>query len=166
MNFPREWTAFGGASLALMGTAIGAGARRHAEDNLAWRREWGRAAGVSDAGPRDARRLVLALRVGGVVGVLAGLGIVAAAAADRPLTSSHFGPGDARALGACFTLLGACFAVMSLFRRSPRGPRFLAFDPLAAPPVRSFGERVSGAAGWLLIVLWIWFGLRLLRAEL
>ena len=162
MNFAREWTAFGGASLALMGTAIGAGARRHAEDNLAWRREWGRAVGAPDAGPGDAGRLVLALRIGGVMGVLAGLGFVSAAAAGRPLTSSHFGPGDARVLGACFTLLGSCFAATSLFRRSPRGPRFLAFDPLASPAVRPLGERVAGAAGWLLCVLWIWFGLRLL----
>ncbi len=48
MDFSREWTAFGGASLALMGAAIGAGARRHAEDNLAWRREWR----IGPTGPR------------------------------------------------------------------------------------------------------------------
>ena len=71
VDFPREWTAFGGASLALMGAAIGAGARRHAEDNLA-------------------------------------------------------------------------------------------FDALASPSAQPLDERAAGAAGWLLIVLWMWFGLRLL----
>ncbi len=78
------------------------------------------------------------------------------------MTSVHFGPADARVLGASFVLLGAGVAAMNLFRRTARGPRFLAFDALSAPPDRRLGERVSSAAGWLLIVLWIWFGLRLL----
>jgi hypothetical protein len=164
VDFSREWTAFGGASLALMGAALGAGARRHAEDNLAWRREWSRAVGAPDAGPDEVRPLVVLFRAGGAIGVLAGLGFVAAAAAGRPLSSSHFGPGDARVLGASFALLGACFAALNLSRRSPRGPRFLALDALSAPPDRPLGERIAGAAGWLLIVLWIWFGLRLLSA--
>jgi hypothetical protein len=164
VDFPREWTAFGGASLALMGAALAAGARRHAEDNLAWRREWSRAVGAPDAGPGDARRLILGFRAGGALGILVGLGFVAAAAAGRPLTSSHFGPRDARVLGASFMLLGACVAALNLYRRAPRGPRFLAFDPLAAPSGRPLGERVASSAGWLLIVLWIWFGLRLLSA--
>ena len=162
MNFPREWTAFGGASLALMGAAIGAGARRHAEDNVAWRREWRRAVGAPDSGPGETRRLLIGFRAGGALGVLAGLGFIAAAAAGRPLTSSHFGPGDARVLGASFAILGSCFAALNMSRRSPRGPRFLAFDPLAAPSSRPLGERVAGAAGGLLCALWIWFGLRLL----
>jgi hypothetical protein len=164
VDFPREWTAFGGASLALMGATIAAGARRHAEDILAWPREWSRAVGAPDAGPGDARRLVLGFRAGGALGVLLGLGFIAAAAGGRPLTSSHFGPADARMLGASFTLLGACVAALNLYRRSSRGPRFLAFDPLAAPSARPLDERFAGAAGWLLIVLWIWFGLRLLNA--
>jgi hypothetical protein len=162
LDFPREWTAFGGASLTLMGAAIGAGARRHVEDNLAWRREWRRAVGAPDAGPGETRRLVLGFRAGGALGVLVGLGFAASAAAGRPLTSSHFGPGDARVLGACFTLLGAGLGAMGLRRRASRGPRFLAADPLTASPARGLGERAAGAAGGLLCVLWIWFGLRLI----
>jgi hypothetical protein len=162
MDFPREWTAFGGASLALMGAAIAAGARRHAEDNLAWQREWRRAVGAPDSGAGDARNLVLGYRAGGALGFLAGLGFLAAAAMGRSLTSSHFALGDARALGACFALLGGAFAMMRLFRRAPRGPRFLIHEPLAASDVRPLDERAATAASWALIVLWIWFGLRLI----
>lgn len=162
MDFPREWTAFGGASLALMGAALAAGARRHAEDNLAWRREWRRAVGAPEAGPENCRRLVLAFRFGGALGVALGLGAVAGAAAGRPLSSYRPAPGDARLLGALFAAIGAGVAALNLSRRSSRGPRFLAFDPLSAPSARPFDERAAGAAGWALIVLWIWFGLRLL----
>jgi hypothetical protein len=161
LDFPREWTAFGGASLALMGAAIAAGARRHAADNLAWRREWDRAAGVSGSVPPESPGLVLGFRVGGSAGVVIGLGFVASAAAGRSLTSSHFGPGDARVLGASFSLLGAGLAAMRLQRRTARGPRFLTDEPLAAPSARRLDERIADAAGWALIALWIWFGLRL-----
>jgi hypothetical protein len=78
------------------------------------------------------------------------------------MTSSRFGPGGARPLGALFAVLGAGVAALNLSRRSARGPRFLESDPLAAGPARPLDERIAGAAGWLLIALWIWFGLRLL----
>ena len=164
MDFPREWTAFGGVSLVLMGVAIGAGARRHAEDNLAWRREWRRAVGAPEAGPGEGRRLVLAFRVGGALGVLVGLVFAAAAVAGRPLTSARFGPEGVRVLGGSLALLGAGVAASSLYRLAARGPRFLALDPLAAPSESPLGERVAAVAGGLLCALWIWFGFRLLRA--
>src|SRR3569832_1410231 len=65
VDFPREWTAFGGASLALMGAALSAGALRHAADNLAWRREWRRAVGAPGPGREGGRGRVHGLRLGG-----------------------------------------------------------------------------------------------------
>jgi hypothetical protein len=120
---------------------------------------------LPDSGPGEARGLVRVYRAGGGLAFLVGLGFLLASAAGRPLTSAHEAPGDARVLGACFALLGACFAARSLSRRSARGPRFLASDPLAARPARGSGERAAGAAVWLLCALWIWFGLRLLSAR-
>lgn len=162
MDFPREWTAFGGASLALMGAALSAGARRHAADNLAWRREWRRATGAPETGAADGRRLVLALRAGGALAAAAGLGVVAAAAAGRELSRYRPPSSEVRLLGALFAAIGAGVAALNVSRRSARGPRFLAVEPLAAPSARPLDERVASAAGWLLIVLWIWFGCRLL----
>ena len=160
MDFPREWTAFGGASLALMGAALSAGARRHAADNLAWRREWRRAVGAPDPGREDGRGLVLGLRAGGLVAAAAGAAVVAASAAGRELSRYRPPAGEIRLLGALFAAVGAGVAVLNLSRRSARGPRFLALEPMTA--TRPLDERVASAAGWLLIVLWIWFGCRLL----
>jgi hypothetical protein len=164
MDLPRAWTAFGGASLALMGTALAAGARRLAADNLAWRREWCRAVGAPEAGLGDGRVLRLACRVGGTLGALAGLGVAAAAAAGRALSPARFGSGDPRALGACFALLGAAFTAMKASRGAARVPRFLGEgeDPEPQP----LGERIAGASTWLLCALWIAFGLRLLTENL
>lgn len=162
VDFPREWTAFGGASLALMGAVLAAGARRHAADHLAWRREWRRAVGAPDAGPEDGRRLVLALRAGGLLAAAAGAAVIAAAVCGHELSQYRPQASEARLLGALFAAIGAGAAVMSLSRRSERGPRFLAFEPPASASSRPLDERVSGAAGWLLIVLWIWFGFRLI----
>lgn len=47
-DLSREWTAFGGASLALMGAALALGARGHARDNIAWQRERGRLVGAPE----------------------------------------------------------------------------------------------------------------------
>ncbi len=95
MDLPRAWTAFGGASLALMGTAIAAGARRHADDNLAWRREWSKASGIPISDPGDGRALVRAYRAGGALAALAGLGVVAAAAAGPARGGAPGGAGGA-----------------------------------------------------------------------
>ena len=152
MDLPRAWTAFGGASLALMGAALAGGARRHAEDNIAWRRQWSRAVGAPDDDLGDGRVFVRACRVGGVLGALAGLGFVAAAASGRALSSARFGSGDARVLGACFFVLGAAFTALKLSR--------------AAVPAQALGERIAGAATWALGALWIAFGLRLLTETL
>ena len=162
MNLPREWTAFGGASLALMGAALVAGARKHAEDNLTWRRQWGQAAGVPDSGPGDGRRLIAVYRAGGALVIAVGLGLAAAAASGRALSSARFGHNDARALGACFAALGLAFAALKLSRDVARGPRFLAADLPTSP----LGERLAGAATWGLCALWIAFGLRLLTESL
>jgi hypothetical protein len=162
VDFAREWTAFGGASLSLMGLVLSAGARRHAADNLAWRREWRRAVGAPDPGPEDVRGLVLGLRAGGGAAAVAGLAVAAAAAAGRALTAFRPAAGEVRLLGALFAATGVGVAALNLTRRSARGPRFLAFEPLAAASARPIDERVASAAGWLLIVLWIWFGCRLL----
>ena len=162
MDFPREWTAFGGASLALMGAVLSAGARRHAADNLAWRREWRRAVGAPDAGPENGRGLVLGLRAGGLLAVAAGVGVVVAAARGHELTRYRPQAGEIRLLGALFAAIGAGVAALNLSRRSARGPRFLAWEPLASPSERPLDERAASVAGWLLIVLWIWFGCRLL----
>jgi hypothetical protein len=162
VDFTREWTAFGGASLALMGAVLSAGARRHAADNLAWRREWRRAAGVPEPLKEDGRGLILGLRLGGGAAAAAGLAVIAAAAAGIRLTAYRPAPREIRLLGALFAAIGIGVAILNLSRRSARGPRFLAFEPLSSAETRPLDERVASVAGWLLIVLWIWFGCRLL----
>jgi hypothetical protein len=152
VDLPRAWTAFGGASLALMGVALAAGARRHAADNLAWRRQWNREMGVPAADLGDGSLLILVCRAGGTLGILLGLGFIAAAASGRALSSVRFGGGDGRALGACFALLGAAFTAIKVSRGS-FGER--------AP-----GEKIADAATWTLCALWIAFGVRLISETL
>jgi hypothetical protein len=166
VNLAREWTVFGGASLVLMGIALCAGARRHAEDAAAWQRQWRQAVGAPDSGADESGSLVAVYRVGGALVALAGAALLGGTAAGRALSSTRFGPGDARALGACFAALGLGFAVLKLSRLSPRGPRFLAADPLVSGGDRPLGERVAGAATWTLCALWTGFGLRLLTESL
>ncbi len=94
-----------------------------------------------------------------------GLVFVAASAAGRPLRSYHFVRGEAHVFSArASRSLGAGVAALNLNRRSARGPRFLAYDSLASASARPLDELVASAAAWLLIVLWIWFGLRLVAA--
>jgi hypothetical protein len=166
VNLAREWTAFGGASLALMGTALCAGARRHVEDALAWQRQRRQAVGAPGEDSDGSPGLLLVYRAGGALVILLGAGLVAGAAAGRALSSTRFGPGDARALGACFTTLGLCFTALKLSRGAARGPRFLAADSFAAGSDRALGERIAGAAAWGLCALWAAFGLRLLTETL
>ncbi|MDE2510407.1 MAG: hypothetical protein KGL74_04740, partial [Elusimicrobia bacterium] len=69
-EFAREWTAFGGASLALMGAALAFGARRYADDHLDWQRQWSRAAGRPEPPPADPGPLARAYRRIGAVAAL------------------------------------------------------------------------------------------------
>jgi hypothetical protein len=155
----REWTAFGGASLALMGQALLAGARSLAKEHADWQEEWSRAVGrtpLARAGNEDFLARVYA--AAGAMGLLLGVLILAAAAGGRTLSA---GPANARALGAVLAALGLAAALHKAGRALRRAPLFLQADPLAAPPEPSLGESVSGAAVWLLCGLWAAFGLRL-----
>ena len=141
-DLSREWTAFGGASLALMGAALAAGARGYARDNVAWHAEWRRAVGAPEAAPLDADGLIRLYRwIGGLASSL-GLAFVLAASMGRAL-APRTGPADARVAGVSLALLGAGFAAMKVRRGSPHG------------------ERGADLAVWLLCALWTAFGLRL-----
>jgi hypothetical protein len=158
-DLAREWTAFGGASLALMGAALAFGARGYARDHHAWERERSRAVGAPEPDAAASTPRARRYRAAGFIVGLAGLAFAAAAAAGRGLTT-RTGPADARIGGACLALLGAVFAVSKALRGRGRGPRFL---PGAADG-RPFDERAADAAVWSLCALWTVFGLRLALA--
>lgn len=146
----RAWTEFGGASLALMGAALAAGARRFARENAAWRREWSRAVGAAE--PGVGRDLGLSYRVAGALVAFAGLGVLSAAASGAVAVAP---PAHPRLVGALIAFVGAAAAALKLLTR-PRGPRFLEGEPLLE---RSFDERASEAAVWALCALWAAYGL-------
>jgi len=142
-DLSREWTAFGGASLALMGAALAAGARGYARDNIAWQRERSRLVGAPEPAADGADGLIRLYRgIGGAAAAL-GLAFVLAAAAGRAL-APRTGPADARIAGVSLTGIGLGFAAMKARRGSPHG------------------ERGADLAVWLLCALWAAFGLRLL----
>lgn len=153
----REWTAFGGASLALMGASLAAGARAFAKDHVDWQRQWSQAVGAPPP-EAEAGRLAGAYRLGGSLIALVGLAAVGAAARGRTLSA---GPGNARLAGGCLLAAGLAAAVQKFRRETRRAPLFLEADPLAAPPEPGWGELASDAAAWLLCALWAAFGLRL-----
>ena len=158
-DFAREWTAFGGASLALMGAALAAGARGYVEDHLAWQREWSRAVGAPapafDAGRKEF--LAFVFRLIGAAGVLAGAGVTLAAASGRTL-GSRAALSDARILGASLIVLGFGCTVIKLNRDARRPSRFLESDPLSAASRPGFGALAAETAVWLLCALWTGFG--------
>lgn len=81
----REWTAVGGAALALMGAGLAFGAGRHAADHHSWHRQWRHAAGHEPERRRDGEGagLARAYRAAGALLALAGAALVAAAASGR-----------------------------------------------------------------------------------
>jgi hypothetical protein len=169
MDLAREWAAFAGAMFALMGTSLAASARRGAEDALAWERQWRTAVGAArpaqDEAPRR-RRLVLAYRLGGLFFAGVGLGLIFAAATGRAPFAARAAGRETLIGGAFFTACGGALAAGSWLRRGRRAPRFLEGELLAddAPP--PVGERVAGACLLAMTVLFLAFGLRLLRAGL
>ena len=158
MNFAREWTVFGGASLALMGAALAAGARRYSEDNLAWQRQWRQAAGLPPAEETDARASVRIYRAAGALIFLIGLGFALSAATGFAASAPRLSPLGVKILGACAAGVGLAVGAAKFYVGLHRGPRFLEEDAPAAP----LDERLSGLAQWALCALWAAFGLRLL----
>ena len=138
---------FGGASLALMGTSLAAGARRHAADNLAWRREWRQAVGARESAAAEGRGLMAAYRAAGALLFLIGLSVALAGLAGRVAVSPLLG---ARILGACCLALGLGFGALKLSSGAASGPRLPEKEPVAA------------LSAWALCALWAAFGLRLL----
>lgn len=138
----REWTAFGGASLGLMGAALALGARGYARDHAAWQRERNQALGVPAPAPGEPERLTRGYRVGGVAVLCLGALV---------FLSATFGIGpaprvkleDARVSGLCLALLGVTFAGVKLRRGAPR-----------------WADASDGAV-WALCALWAIFGMRL-----
>lgn len=157
MEFAREWTAFGGASLALMGAALAAGARRNASDIRSWRRQWREAVGAAPAPEPGADRLVGTYRaVGGIVALVGGV-LAAAVAAGFVAPASTPGAGP-RALGAGVAALGLAFAVRKATAES-RGPKFLETGAFAAGE-KPLDARAADALAWALCALWMACGLR------
>lgn len=168
MNLAREWTAFAGALFSLMGVSLAAAARKNADDALAWERQWRAAVGAPED-PRDdeprRRRFALGYRLGGFLFGGIGLGLLYSAAAGRPPAAAASSAREALFGGAFFTVCGAVLAVNAWLRRK-RAPRFLDGVLLDADAPLPFGERVAALCSRAMIVLFFFFGLRLLREGL
>ena len=166
MDLAREWTAFAGCLFVLMGTSLGAAARRNAEDALSWQRQWRDAVGAPEPKGGDPRRgLIIAYRMGGLFFAGIGLGLLYSAAAGRaPLVPGGGRP--ALAGGLFFTACGLVLAFNAWLRAGRRAPRFLEgeLQDFEAPP--PFGERVAAFCSRAMIALFLAFGVRLLREGL
>lgn len=166
----REWAGVAGASFALMGAAMAGRARRHADDNLIWQRQWRQAVGAAparrdeEAEEREARRLALAYRAAGLAFTLGGLALLGAAAL-RPEALAAWqrppavGRGGALAGG---LLLSACGFALA-WSKAMRVERA---SPLPGGPAPGFGERFANGCGWALSFLLSGYGLRLLKEAL
>lgn len=167
MNLSREWTAFAGALFSLMGVSLAAAARKNADDALAWERQWRVAVGapetVRDEEPRR-RRFALGYRFGGVFFGGIGLGLLYFAATGRAPAAPSAGR-EALFSGLFFLACGGLLAVNAWLRRK-RAPRFLDGVLLDADAPLPLGERVASACSRAMIVLFLVFGLRLLREGL
>jgi hypothetical protein len=157
VDLSRAWTAFGGASLTLMGAALAAGARRHAADNAAWQRQWSQAVGAPASVAEEAK-LVRGYRAAGAACALLGLGFAAASAFGRALVSPRFTGGDPRLGGAGLAALGLGFGAVKLRVAFARAPRFL-YDAASKRPL---DERLAGLATWALCALRVVFGFQLI----
>lgn len=156
MDAGRLWNAFGGASFALMGLSLAAGARRHARDNLQWQKQWRQATGRDASGEEGDAGLVLGYRLGGAAMAALGAWLALAAPPSRRLP----GPGESLAAGVLLCALALALA-WSRFRSRPgRGPSFLAGEELSPRP--SWDERLGEAAVWALLALWLAFGASLI----
>ncbi|UPT74634.1 MAG: hypothetical protein M0D55_02580 [Elusimicrobiota bacterium] len=171
MSLAREWTAFAGGVFALMGTSLAAAARRNAEDALSWERQWREAVGAPPPAPApdDAARrrgLVLAYRFGGLFFAGIGLGLLWTAASGRAPFAERGGGPDALIGGIFFTAAGAALAYGAWLKGTRRGPRFLDGELLAQDAPLPLGERAARFCGRAMIVLFLAFGIRLLREGL
>ncbi|MDE2490056.1 MAG: hypothetical protein KGM24_04365 [Elusimicrobia bacterium] len=167
-DLPRVWTAFGGASLALMGLALAGGARRHAADLAAWRRERRLALGEPEppGGDVPSPLEVLAYRIGGALLSLVGAALAAAASAGSVRAAGPAGTRLGAALaGAVVSACGVGFGTMKTLA-GRRGPRFLRGEELADDAPRRLDERLADGAVWTLCALWAVFGALLARAAL
>lgn len=168
MSLAREWTAFTGILFSLMGISLAAGARRGAEDALSWERQWRAAVGVPeperDDEPRR-RRFTLAYRFGGCFFGGIGLGLLYAAATGAAPFAARGGGRDALFGGIFFTACGLVMAVNAWLHRR-RAPRFLEGELLAEEAPLPLGERVASSCSRAMILLFLAFGVRLLREGL
>ncbi|HVG94737.1 MAG TPA: hypothetical protein VND21_09840, partial [Planctomycetota bacterium] len=110
MDLAREWTAFSGALVLLMGVSLAAAAKRSASDALSWQRQWRDAVGAphpsrGEEEPKR-RRLTAAYRLGGVFFAAAGLALLAAAPTSRGSFGGHGGLREARIGGLFFLVCG------------------------------------------------------------
>lgn len=168
MDLAREWAAFSGALFSLMGVSLAAAARRSAEDALSWERQWRVAVGstepAGDEEPRR-RRLVLAYRAGGMFFAGAGLVLLVLAATGRAPFAGRGAGREALFGGVFFTVCGLVLAVNAWLRRK-RAPRFLDGELLGPETPLPLGERVAAVCTRGMIVLFLAFGMRLLRVGL
>ncbi len=160
MELARAWTAFGGASLALMGGALGAGSRRLAAENQAWRREWRHAVGASGGDPSEGASLSLLYRGGGALIGAAGLGVLSAVSAGQAFVEP---PSSPRLVGVLIAVVGlGAGALKALARPAATRGRTLPLLPGEAPTLE---DRACDAAIWALCALWAAFGVVLSRGR-
>ena len=167
----REWAGVAGACFALMGAGLAGRAKRHAEENVVWQKQWrhavGAAAGDPAADESASRRLASVYLAAGLVFALGGTLLLAAAllrpdvlaAWQRP---ASLGRGGTLAGGLLLSLTGVLMA-WSKASTLERVPAALAGQPV---PARLVGERLAHASGWLLSFVLSGYGLRLLREAL
>ncbi len=163
----REWAGVAGACFALMGAGLAGRAKRHAEENVVWQKQWRQAVGAAPADraadEAAGRRLAWTYRAAGAAFAAGGLSLLGAALARPDVLAwrpASIGPGGALAGGLALSCIGVG---MAWSKASAIEPAPLGGLPAPARPV---GERVAHASGWALSFVLSGYGLRLLREAL
>lgn len=164
----RELAGVAGACFGLMGAAMAGRARRHAQDNASWQRQWRQATGAEPAagdGERETRRLTLVYRIAGAAFASAGLALLGAAALRPEALAAWQRPpsiGRGGALAGGLLLSAAGFALAYAKTMGVERPA----QALGSPGKEPLGERFASGCGWALSFLLSGYGLRLLKEAL
>lgn len=166
MNLARESMFFLGTTSVLVGIMLAAGARRHVEDILSWERQWRHATGLPEPEDQSAERKkwLYVYRFGGslIIGIGAGL-FYGGATGLGPASLSR---NEAIVGGISLVLFSVAGAWWSWTIEKRRGPRFLDGELLAQDAPLPAPERIAVFCNRAVGVLFLTFGLRLLREGL